>query len=396
MYILLTPDFKPKTGGIAEYLHQLWQQLAQHGDALVFTSVPQTTGPSDSAYELRSLPDIPALAPDASPGQAALHFLQLRRYAQALVAQLQPYLDQQPEIFIGVWRPLTHFWCQALAQQQIPYSLFTYGLELLYPPSDQALQWRQADFAQARRLYACSHQTAELGQQRLGLERPISTIMPGAEIRSDLGDIQARAATLSQQLGQRRLVLSVGRLVARKGHELVIQSLPALRQRFPELHYVIAGDGEHRPALEALVQQLGLEETVTFLGQVDDLTKEALYSLCEVFAMPNRPLGGTDWEGFGIVFLEAALWARPSIGGGHGGTLDAIDDGVTGLLVETKNDYRPTQTALAILLSRPSLGQRLGLAAQARARQTFTWQNAGQQLAASLATHSLSTAPSHP
>jgi phosphatidylinositol alpha-1,6-mannosyltransferase len=119
-----------------------------------------------------------------------------------------------------------------------------------------------------------------------------------------------------------------------------------------------------------MIRDLHLTEHVRCLGATDELTKWAAYELCDVFVMPSRVLSGLDWEGFGIVFLEAALAGRPAIGGRTGGTADAIDDQVTGLLVDPEAPGALTQT-IRRLLNDPDLRQRLGRAGEEAARNTY-------------------------
>jgi phosphatidylinositol alpha-1,6-mannosyltransferase len=167
------------------------------------------------------------------------------------------------------------------------------------------------------------------------------------------------------------MILSVGRLVARKGFDLAIRAVAELRAECPGLQYLIAGDGPERSALEQLVREHDLIGRVHFLGHVDEATKWSAYDLCDVFVMPNRVLGGANWEGFGIVFLEAALSGRPSVGGRTGGVSDAIIHDVTGLLVDPESPSELTG-ALRRLLQEPELRERLGRAGFERARTQFT------------------------
>jgi phosphatidylinositol alpha-1,6-mannosyltransferase len=115
------------------------------------------------------------------------------------------------------------------------------------------------------------------------------------------------------------------------------------------------------------------------LGDVDDLTKWAAYDLCDVFVSPTRLSHSADWEGFGIVFLEAALSRRPAIGGRTGGTADAIVDGLTGVLVDP--DQRGELSgAIRRLLSDAGLRARLGRTAEQLARTRFTGEAALRSL----------------
>jgi phosphatidylinositol alpha-1,6-mannosyltransferase len=116
---------------------------------------------------------------------------------------------------------------------------------------------------------------------------------------------------------------------------------------------------------------LGVAERIRLVGPVDELTKWALYQIADLFVMPNRLLEGTDWEGFGIVFVEAALSRRPSIAGRTGGTADAVADEESGLLVEPERRGELT-AALRRLLQDGALRQRLGDTGEHIARTNFS------------------------
>ncbi len=131
----------------------------------------------------------------------------------------------------------------------------------------------------------------------------------------------------------KKVILTVGRLIERKGIDTVIRSIPKLIPKIPDIYYLIIGDGPYRRVLEQLVQETGMTDRVTFAGLVDgdDLVRH--YALCDVFVMPNRELPDGDTEGFGLVFLEANACGKPVVAGKAGGTSDAVQDGYNGLLV---------------------------------------------------------------
>ncbi len=250
--------------------------------------------------------------------------------------------------------------------------LFTYGVELLMPLYGRLPAWRRADFEHATGVIACSRATAALAVERLGLSRMPAVVHPSVGVRPPAHDIAAQAVALRQrlQLPDGPVLLSLGRLVARKGFDLVLHSVAQLRDEFPRLTYLLAGDGPERSRLDATIRDLDLAGHVRCLGSVDELTKWAAYELCDLFVMPSRALSGLDWEGFGIVFLEAALAGRPAIGGRTGGTADAIDEEVTGLLVDPEEAGALTQ-AIRRLLNDPDLRQRFSRAGEETARNTY-------------------------
>ena len=135
-------------------------------------------------------------------------------------------------------------------------------------------------------------------------------------------------------LAEKRVLLSVGRLVPRKGIDHTIEALPRLLQRHPDLHYLVVGDGPYRGQLQQRVAELGLGQCVTFTGPVEDNELREHYALCDLFVMPNRDMPDGDTEGFGLVFLEANACGKPVVGGRAGGAVEAVQDGVNGLLVD--------------------------------------------------------------
>ena len=135
-------------------------------------------------------------------------------------------------------------------------------------------------------------------------------------------------------LGRRRLVVAVGRLVARKGFDQTIRAWPAVHSAQPDAHLVIIGDGPQRAELQALADASGVGESITLTGAVSDAELLAAYRSASLFAMPNRTMPDGDTEGFGLVFLEANACGRAVVGGRAGGAVEAVREGVSGLLVD--------------------------------------------------------------
>jgi glycosyltransferase involved in cell wall biosynthesis len=143
----------------------------------------------------------------------------------------------------------------------------------------------------------------------------------------------------------KKILLTVSRLSSKdryKGQDRVIDVLPRLRQRHPDLIYVIAGEGDERPRLEKMAREKGLDGAVRFIGSVKESELVDTYRMADLFVMPSTG------EGFGIVFLEAARCGIPVVGGNRDGTCDALREGEIGRLVEPEN---PDELARAILES---------------------------------------------
>lgn len=164
-------------------------------------------------------------------------------------------------------------------------------------------------------------------------------------------------------------ILTVARLLDSeryKGVDAVIRALPEVRRRVPDVVYEVVGDGDDRPRLEALAREIGVADRVRFRGRVWPDELAAAYRTCTVFAMPSSK------EGFGIVFLEAALFGKPSVGGNHGGTPEVVEEGVTGLLVEPR-DIPGIAAHVVRLLTIEAERARMGTAARTRLLERFTY-----------------------
>ena len=171
------------------------------------------------------------------------------------------------------------------------------------------------------------------------------------------------------------LVLTVGRLIQRKGIRYLIQAMAQLPTLLPpsrKARLVIVGQGHERPSLEALVQELGLEERVSFAGRVSDAELEALYAACELFVLPAIVDSSGDTEMLGMVLLEAMRYRKPVVASDVGGIPDIVTHGVNGLLVPQKDPQALAQ-AIARLLTDRDLSRRLGEKGYNEARRRFSW-----------------------
>lgn len=131
-----------------------------------------------------------------------------------------------------------------------------------------------------------------------------------------------------------KVILSVGRLVKRKGHHNLILAMQQIIKTLPNAKLIIIGQGEEKDNLLSLVQQENLLKSVIFLHNIDDATLLDYYQSADIFTMPNITLPDGDTEGFGLVFLEANACAKPVVGGQAGGAIEAIIHNETGLLVD--------------------------------------------------------------
>lgn len=263
-----------------------------------------------------------------------------------------------------------------------PYACWVHGEELGYIDSSRELRHlARLVFGRARAVFANSANTASLLIRRGVPSHAIHVVRPGVDTERFRPAVQDGDGLRRRLAGDATFVcLSVGRLQRRKGHDLVLHALAGLRADFKDLRYVIVGDGEERPRLEAMTRQLALESVVRFEGSVAPEELPQYYAASDLLVLPNR-VEARDFEGFGIVFLEAAASGVPVIAGRTGGVPEAVLDGETGLLVSGE-DATELGSAIATLLKAPDRRAAMGMAARERVLREFTWQRAADEVAA--------------
>jgi phosphatidylinositol alpha-1,6-mannosyltransferase len=176
------------------------------------------------------------------------------------------------------------------------------------------------------------------------------------------------------RLTGRRVIVSVGRLVHRKGQDKLIEAMPEILKQFPDAVLLLVGEGPIKSMLEKLSRHHSLENNVVFTGRVHFSDLPKYIQLGEIFAMPARDrFFGLEVEGLGIVYLEASSCQIPVVVGRSGGAPDAVVEGVTGFTVDGNN---PNEIAKIIckLLADPKLAKDMGLAGRKWVVENWRWQ----------------------
>ena len=184
------------------------------------------------------------------------------------------------------------------------------------------------------------------------------------------------AASLRAELGltNKKVIVSVGRLVHRKGQDHLVESMPAILKVHPDAHLLLVGKGPYLEHLAKLVAKNGLQDSVSFIGRIQYAELPAYICCGDIFAMPSRSrLMGLEVEGLGIVYLEASACGLPVIAGKSGGAPDAVIDGTTGLVVDGTNNDEIAKAAIA-LLSDPSKAQQMGAAGRQWIIDEWRWE----------------------
>lgn len=228
--------------------------------------------------------------------------------------------------------------------------IYVHGEEVNVTDSyDFARRRRRATLAQADAVIAVSRFARDALIGLMGVDPAKITLIPNGV---DLGRFfpRPRRADLMARynLAGKRVLLTLGRLQERKGQDKVLEALPALRRSLPDLVYLMVGDGPSRAALQAQAQALGIGDCVVFAGVVPPDEVADHYALADTFIMANRELANGDTEGFGLVFLEANASGVPVIAGRAGGSVDAVTDGLNGLVVDGEDVHAITEAILRV------------------------------------------------
>jgi len=364
--LLLAENWPPRVGGIENYLTNIAAHLDAEVDVIAPADASLTSGVSSSTPGVFSASVIrkrffwPVIRPAWLPLFVWLYWrVRREKYGVTLCgkALFEGLIGYYLKKYLGV-----------------PYIVFTYAMEVeawgRRPRERRKLTrvLRQAD----RGVYI----NDETRNRLLALnvtENQLVKIWPGVgEIfLKGVGKDQLKLVLKRYQL-ERPYVLTVARLIERKGIDVLIEAFSQLDQtKFGDVQLVIVGEGPELKTLRQIARQEFIESSVQFIGKVPDEDLPALYTGAEVFVMTSRRVNG-DLEGFGIVYLEAAACGTPAIATSSGGAAEAVVDEETGLVVQPDSPVW-VKRALERFLSDNELRKRLAEQARERARCEFAW-----------------------
>lgn len=362
--LLVTNDYPPRVGGIQRTLEALVRQLPADRVA-VLCPAWDGSGPYDAGVAHRVFRQ-PERFLWPTPGVA--------RRVRAAVDDFGAEV-----VLFGATYPLARLG-PGLASGGTPYLSAAHGFEywLSIAPGAHALM-RRATSKASRVPVMCSEFIGRVVRTAVPDRVPVSVLYPGADVEAFHPDLPVDDVLDRHGLGGRPVVACVSRLVTRKGQDVLIRAMPAIRRRVPDVALLIVGEGPDRTRLESMAA-IEPGGTIVFAGQVSEEDLPRYYRAGEVFAMPCRTRrGGLEVEGWGNVFIEAAACGRPVVVGDSGGAREALVDGATGLLVDGA-DVGAVAEAVASLLEDPVRARAMGAAGRARVERHFTWPRAAAQL----------------
>jgi len=198
-------------------------------------------------------------------------------------------------------------------------------------------------------------------------------IAPGIDVDHFL-PTDASALRKSLGLTEKKVIVSVGRLVHRKGQDRLIEAMPEILKTVSNAHLLLVGEGPHRDHLQKLIQKHRLEGSVTLIGRIDYKDLPLYICVGDIFAMPSRSrLMGLEVEGLGIVYLEASACGLPVLAGNSGGAPDAVVQNETGLVVDGTNNKEIADAAIE-LLTKVDLSKKMSTAGRKWIVENWRWE----------------------
>ena len=365
--LLITEIFPPIVGGSGRWFLEIYSRL-KNFDSIIAAGDAPGAELFDKSHVLTCI-----RLPIAMKSCGVLSLYSLRKYwclFRRISNLLKRYNNKAIHCGRGLPEGLIAYLCMKLSG--IPYLCYIHGEELpAYHSSREYRLLSKLVYSNAALIIVNSRNTQRSVVQYTGISDSIRVMHPGVD--TDYFKPAYKNDDVSRELGweNKKIMLTVGRLQKRKGHDHVIMALAKIREHVQDVLYAIVGDGEERPYLEQVAHDCGVDDIVQFLGKVDDAKMLVCYQQCDLFVLANREVDG-DFEGFGMVLLEAQACGKPVVAGNSGGTVEAMLSGETGLLVDANSPDAIGGKVIA-LLSDEARRTVMGHRAVEWVRSNFDW-----------------------
>lgn len=363
--LLVTNDFPPRRGGIQSYLHEFVVHLVAAGQHTLTVYAPKWKGSDDFDAEAA-----------ATGYDVVRHPGTLMLPEPSVIGRMRRLVEQRnaETVWFGAAAPLALMAPLARDAGARRVIASTHGHEVgwsMLPLARTAL--RRIGSGTDVITYV-SQYTRRRFASAFGPRAALEHLPPGVDTDRFAPDEVARAELRARyRLGNRPVVVCLSRLVPRKGQDMLIRAMPAIRHRVPGAALVIVGGGPYRSRLHRLAHSFGVAEHVVFTDAVPGEELPAHHAMADVFAMPCRTRGaGLDVEGLGIVYLEASATGVPVVAGRSGGAPETVRDGETGLVVDGW-DVGAIAASVSDLLADPVRAARMGAAGRRWVVDNWQW-----------------------
>ena len=367
--LVVTNDFPPRVGGIESFVLSMVRRLPP--DQVVVHTARQ---PGDAAFDATlSFPVV------RDPSKIMLPTPAITRRSIAIARDIGC-----ESVWFGAAAPLGLMAHQLKTRAGVRRTVATtHGHEVWWAstPGTRAMLRRIGDTNDVLTYLGTytRHRIAKALSDKAGAR--MVQLTPGVDDLAFHPGVDGSGVREAHGLADRPVVVCVSRLVARKGQDMLIRSLPAIHRRVPDAAVLIVGDGPQRGDLEKLVGKLGLGGDVVFTGVKAWVDTPGYFAAGDVFAMPTRTRkAGFEVEGLGIVYLEASACGLPVVVGDSGGAPDAVQDGVTGYVVNGRAPEEIADRVSTLLLDR-DLAREMGERGRRWVEQRWRWDDLAAHLA---------------
>ena len=338
--LVITNDFGPRTGGIETFVIGLLERIKGQ-EVIVFTSAQGNT----AEYDQKWLDEF-GIQVIRDRSKILLPSLRVTKRAKAII-----WLHDIEVIVFGAAAPLA-LMAPALRKSGVEKIVaLTHGHEVWWAkifPFNLAMKRIGKSVDHLTYLGEFTRNAIAQSLTKKSADAMVK-IAPGIDTAHFIPQPDSIQKRITLGLENKKIIISVGRLVHRKGQDKLIEAMPTILQSVPNAHLLLVGEGPYRSHLEKLANNLSLNESITFLGRILYDKLPNYLSAADVFVMPSRSrFFGLEVEGLGIVYLEASACGIPVVAGNSGGAPDAVLEGVTGLCVDGTNVNHIAQAVIEI------------------------------------------------
>ncbi|MBT95317.1 MAG: alpha-(1-2)-phosphatidylinositol mannosyltransferase [Acidimicrobiaceae bacterium] len=358
-HLLVTNDYPPKVGGIQSYLWEIYRRLPQE-EVTVLCAPHEDSQSFDSEQNHRII---------RTKQRFLLPTPQLAKQIRAIVEEqkIEAVLFD-PAVPVGILGP----------KIGIPYGVILHGAEVTIPGRVPVLkQILRRVLRGAKLVVTAGEYSTKEAERAAKAKLPVVIIPPGVDekrFKPLTPESRSNARSKYNLKESDEVILTLSRLVPRKGMDALIKACAELKLSRPNLKLLVAGTGRDRSRLEFIAKRS--KAPAIFLGHVADAEIPTLYGLADLFSMLCRVRwGGLEQEGFGIVFLEAAASGVPQLAGKSGGAGEAVLDGKTGKIISKPKDIQSIKNAISQLLDDEHDRSKMKKSSRLRAETKFSYDN---------------------
>lgn len=374
-HLFVTQDYGPDLGGMARRHVELCRRFGDGDDTIM--SVSTVASPGAASFDQH---EDYRIFRQPFPFQRANRFSNQLHWARWLTSNRAPKFDV---LHCGNIRPVGYGVRWANRRLNIPYLVYVNGGDLLRErrKAERSAVKRMSSrsiMGNAAGIVATSKWVAQLAtdvMNEVGVEKlpPVAALDLGTDPvhfnpSRDTGALRRRWG-----VGDAPIMLTVARLVPHKGQDMGIRALAMLSRDFPELRYIMVGEGHDELRLRELARELGVSDRVGFVGPMRDDELPEAYATSTIYLGASRVDREINVEGFGISFLEAGASGVPSIAGDSGGVRSAVRDGETGIVVPP-TDVDAIADAIRSLLVNAERRTQMGEAARRAVETHYNWE----------------------